>query len=117
MPEKIIPSLFCKGFNYLESEIRYDVNKITFKIYHETGKPVVRPLVGDYTFDKEVYSIDDEFLLGEDLLVAPAFLGQDCREVYLPQGEWEDYFTAEKVESGRFTVNGDRISVFIKKEK
>ena len=71
MPEKIIPSLFCKGFNYLGSEIRYDVNKITFKIYHETGKPVVRPLVGYYTFDKEVYSIDDEFLLGEDLLVAP----------------------------------------------
>ena len=30
-PEKIIPSLFCKGFNYRESEIRYDVNKITFK--------------------------------------------------------------------------------------
>lgn len=31
LPEKIIPSLFCKGFNYRESEIRYDVNKITFK--------------------------------------------------------------------------------------
>ena len=87
-----------------------------FELYKQTGKPVVRPLVGDYTFDKEVYSIDDEFLLGEDLLVAPAFLGQDGREIYLPRGEWEDYFTAKKVQYGRFTVKTDRILVFVKKD-
>lgn len=128
-PQCLINGWYCEELPFIkfgiEKEVKYWLDerikliprlKRAFELYKQTGKPVVRPLVGDYTFDKEVYSIDDEFLLGEDLLVTPAFLGQDCREVYLPRGEWEDYFTAEKVQYGRFTVKTDRILVFVKKD-
>lgn len=129
-PQCLINGWYCEELPFIkfgiEKEVKYWLNerikliprlKRAFELYKQTGKPVVRPLVGDYTSDKEVYTIDDEFLLGEDLLVAPAFLGQDGREIYLPRGEWEDYFTGEKVKCGRFTVNSDKISVFIKMEK
>lgn len=128
-PQCLINGWYCEDLPFIkfgiEKEVKYWLDervkliprlKRAFELYKQTGKPVVRPLVGDYTFDKEVYSIDDEFLLGEDLLVAPAFLGQDGREIYLPRGEWEDYFTAKKVQYGRFTVKTDRISVFVKKD-
>ena len=128
-PQCLINGWYCEELPFIkfgiEKEVKYWLDervkliprlKRAFKIYKETGKPVVRALVSDYTSDKEVYSIDDEFLLGEDLLVAPSFSGQNYREVYLPQGVGEDYFTGEKVDCGRFTVNGDKISVYVKKD-
>ena len=85
-----------------------------FELYHATGKAVVRPLVSDYSCDEETYGIDTEYLLGEDLLVAPAFLGENEREIYLPEGKWKDYFTGEIVDSGKRKITTDKIAVFEK---
>ena len=85
-----------------------------FELYHTTGKAVVRPLVSDYSDDEETFGVDTEYLLGEDLLVAPAFLDESEREIYLPKGKWRDYFTGEIVESGRRTVATNKIMVFEK---
>ena len=63
---------------------------------------------------EETFGVDTEYLLGEDLLVAPAFLGENEREIYLPEGKWRDYFTGEIVESGRRTVATNKIAVFEK---
>ena len=87
-----------------------------FHIYKATGKPPIRALVMDYTDDKEVANIDNEYLFCEDLLVAPIAAGQgNTRDVYLPQGEWEDFFTGESVQPGWHTVTTEGIPVYRKR--
>ncbi len=86
--------------------------KEAFRVYRETGVPPVRALVCDYTHDPQTYGIDDEYLFCDDLLVAPILVGQPGREVYLPEGDWVDYFTKESVPSGRFSVETDGIPVY-----
>jgi alpha-glucosidase (family GH31 glycosyl hydrolase) len=57
------------------------------------GTPMVRPLFWHALDDARTYAIDDEFLLGEKLLVAPVVKpGQTARDIYLPQGTWRDYW-------------------------
>jgi alpha-glucosidase len=71
----------------------------------ETGAPVQRPLVFDYQYDGSVRDIDDEFLLGPDLLVAPVTgPGVTARQVYLPAGDWYDWHSGELVGGSRFVV-------------
>ena len=87
--------------------------KEAFEAYRTTGKPPIRALVMDYSNDPETYAIDDEYLFGDDLLVAPIIgTESDEREVYLPAGQWVDFFTDQPVESGRFTVCTEGIPVY-----
>lgn len=87
----------------------------SFRIYKATGKPPIRSLVMDYTDDPEVLSMDDEYLFCEDLLVAPIAAGEgDTRQVYLPSGEWVDFFTEEPVDAGWHSVTTDNIPVYRK---
>ena len=86
-----------------------------FRLYKETGKPPVRALVMDWTEDPEVWNMDDEYMFCEDLLVAPIAAGcGDTRKVYLPTGEWEDYFTGEAIAAGWHEVKTDGIPVYRK---
>ncbi|MBV0926180.1 alpha-xylosidase [Halomicroarcula limicola] len=71
-----------------------------------TGLPVVRPLVLEYQDDPTVHRMDTQYLLGEDLLVAPVFTESGTRSVYLPEGEWRDHWTGERYDGGR-TVEMD----------
>jgi len=62
----------------------------------ETGEPVQRPLVLDFQYESAAADIDDEYLFGRDLLVAPVDEpGMTARQVYLPAGGWYDWFTDE----------------------
>ncbi len=71
----------------------------------ETGAPVQRPLVFDHQYDRTVRDIDDEFLCGPDLLVAPVFEpGCTARQVYLPEGTWYDWHSDEVTQGGTFVV-------------
>ncbi len=71
----------------------------------ETGAPVQRPLVFDYQYDATVRDLDDEFLLGPDLLVAPVSApGVTARQVYLPPGGWYHWHTGEAFDGGRFVI-------------
>lgn len=85
-----------------------------FKQYQDMGIPPVRALVMDYTEDKNTYAIDDEYMFCDDLLVAPMTEAQDRRRVYLPEGEWVDYWTGESVKCGWFEVETDNIPVYKK---
>ncbi len=61
---------------------------------HTKGIPLARPLYYYYPFDKDLQKIDDEFMWGRDLLVAPIFeKNNKTRMVYLPQGKWFDFHT------------------------
>lgn len=71
----------------------------------QSGLPVMRPLLLHYTSDENTHEINDEFLFGPNILVAPILeQGKKFRAVYLPKGEWIDYFTKEKFEGEKFIV-------------
>ena len=63
----------------------------------ETGEPIIRPLFYDHMDEPKLYAVDDEFYLGEHILVAPVTeAGVDEREVYLPEGDWVNLWTKER---------------------
>lgn len=90
--------------------------KKAFENYKKTGRPPVRALVADYTNDTETYTIDDEYIFCDNLIVAPIMVGENERRVYLPDGKWVNYFTGESVDSGWFDVKTDKIPVYEKRE-
>ena len=58
-------------------------------IASETGAPLMRPMFFEYPDDEVCYTLDDQYMFGEDILFAPIVKqGQTQREVYLPEGEW-----------------------------
>ncbi|HEX6277847.1 MAG TPA: TIM-barrel domain-containing protein [Polyangiaceae bacterium] len=76
-------------------ELRYRLLPYLYGAFHAasaTGAPVQRPLVFDFQDDERVASIDDEYLLGDALLVAPVLdAGSTSRSVYLPAGAFVDW--------------------------
>jgi alpha-glucosidase len=68
---------------------------------NRTGVPIFRPLVLNYQDDATTQNLDDEFMIGADLLVAPIVKpGLTERLVYLPEGVWYDYWTNQKYNGG-----------------
>ena len=86
----------CK--KYLE--LRYQLMPYTYTITreaHDTGMPLMRALWLHYPQDAEAVKLGDEFLWGRDLLVAPVTeKGATTRKVYLPEGNWFDWWSGEK---------------------
>ncbi len=83
-----------------------------FAQYHYQGTPVIRAMSlvdgGDET---------DQYLLGDDILVAPMFAGTKSRKVRLPHGEWFDYETGKRVGDGEtieVTPALDKIPLFVR---
>ena len=72
--------------------------------------------MSDYSNDIETYQIDDQYLIGEDLLVAPIIYGQTQRKVYVPQGCWVDYWTGEAIGGGWHDVQTEDIPVYVKQQ-
>jgi len=68
---------------------------------HRTGVPLFRPLMLNYQDDESTYNLDDQFMIGDDLLVAPILKPDVTRRlVYLPAGSWYDYWTNKKYAGG-----------------
>ena len=65
-----------------------------------TGLPMVRALLVEYPDDPAVWTIDDEYLFGSDILVAPLMEEASSRRVYLPEGKWVDYQSKKTYGSG-----------------
>jgi len=59
---------------------------------HDSGLPITRGLFMEYPNDAEAAKIDNQFIFGEELLVAPVLKkGERVKRVYLPEGEWIDF--------------------------
>ncbi len=59
---------------------------------HDTGLPITRGLFMEYPDDENTAKINDQFLFGEELLIAPVLKkGERVKKVYLPEGEWIDF--------------------------
>ncbi|MCA1594075.1 MAG: glycoside hydrolase family 31 protein [Acidobacteria bacterium] len=81
-------------------ELRYKLLPYLYTLFHEhteTGAPVMRPLWFEYASDQRTYLLEDEYLVGRDLLVAPILTeGAVKRHVYFPKGDaWLDWWTGE----------------------
>jgi alpha-D-xyloside xylohydrolase len=86
---------------------------------HECGKPPMRPLFFDFPGDERAWSVDDAFLFGPDILVAPVTrYGAREREVYLPAGAtWTDPWTRTVHDGGtalRLEAPLDRVPVLLR---
>ncbi len=83
-----------------------------------TGQPVIRPLFYHFQEDLNTYHINDQFLLGEGVLVCPILRpGLNQRIVYLPAGSWYDYWTDQKLLGGQYiTVEAplDKLPLFVR---
>jgi alpha-glucosidase len=102
--------------------LRYALLPYLYNLFHEaatTGAPILRPLFYEFPNDAHAYDVDDQFLLGNSLLVAP-ILRPDVRRraVYLPAGEWIHWHTRQKFNSrGEFcAVNAplDELPLFVR---
>ena len=66
-----------------------------------SGVPLFRPLLLNFQDDPSTYNLDDQFMVGDDLLVAPILKpAVTNRLVYLPAGTWYDYWTNKKYTGG-----------------
>lgn len=96
-------------------ELRYQFLPYIYDLFYQgetTGLPVMRPLVLHYPMDPEVRNLNSEFLVGENLLVAPVLeQGATKRMVYLPEGVWYDYWTGEKYEGNQYILRDAPLDV------
>ena len=80
-------------------EMRYRLMPYVYaqaRLASENGHPVLRALFLEYPEDPTSWLIEDQYLFGTDLLVAPLLEEAPDRDVYLPPGRWIDYQTGEK---------------------
>ena len=97
-----------EAINKRAIELRYELLPYIYNVMQQasdTGVPVMRPLVLEFPGDEHAAAIDDEFMFGSDLLVAPVLWeGADSRDVYLPAGDWFDYWTGKRY-AGNSTIS------------
>lgn len=105
---------------YLKLRYRF-IPYLYDEFYRETktGLPIMRPLVLNYENDPQVYNLNDEYMVGEDILAAPVVQeGQTKRAVYLPKGKWIDFWNGVE-HAGKTTILVDapidKLPLFIKK--
>lgn len=102
-------------------ELRYELLPYIYNVMQAasaTGVPALRPLFLEFPDDPQVASMDDEFLFGSDLLIAPVlFEAATARDVYLPKGDWFDYWTGKHY-AGNSTIHLevtlDSIPIFVR---
>jgi Glycosyl hydrolases family 31/Domain of unknown function (DUF5110) len=86
-------------------ELRYQLLPYTYTLAWEarqTGMPLMRALWLHYPDDTTARGMGSEYLWGRDLLIAPVFKkGAVDRDVYLPKGEWYDWWTLRRQTGGR----------------
>lgn len=102
-------------------ELRYELLPYIYDLYyisHKEGLPIFRPMIMEYEKDMNLLNIREQFMLGENMLVAPVlYEGERSKTVYLPKGSWFNYFTSEKLQGGKWyklPCELDEILVFVK---
>ncbi|MBY0243723.1 MAG: glycoside hydrolase family 31 protein [Burkholderiaceae bacterium] len=111
-----------EAINRRTIELRYQLLPYLYTLFadHEqSGAPPMRPLWFAYPGDVRASLVDDQFLLGGDLLVAPVLQeGKTMREVYFPQGDaWIGWWDGVRHEGGtvaRIAAPLERLPLFIR---
>lgn len=88
-----------------------------FQRYGQDGTPPFRALVLDFPQDTRLYTVDDQYMVGDRMMVAPLFAGEATRKVVLPEGGWHDFWNGEAVAGGTeisVPASTERIPVYVK---
>ncbi|HEY6465150.1 MAG TPA: TIM-barrel domain-containing protein, partial [Candidatus Acidoferrales bacterium] len=90
--------------------------RAAFAKYAIDGTPPFRALPLDWPGDASLAQVDDEYMIGDRMLVAPLFAGEASRKVTLPEGVWHDFWTGAVVQGGTFSVpaSTEKIPVYVK---
>lgn len=87
-----------------------------------SGSTIVQALIFHHPEDNNCWHIDDEYYFGDDFLVAPVMSSDNCRDIYLPEGEWVEFFTGDRFsvsDGGKWLKNIEtpleRMPVFVRK--
>ncbi|MFC5472118.1 TIM-barrel domain-containing protein [Cohnella suwonensis] len=101
-----------KKYMFIRERLRPYITEL-MKAAHEKGTPPMRPLFYDFPKDGEAWNIEDEFMFGPDLLVAPVlYSGARTRKVYLPKGPtWKEVSTGQIHEGGSWIKSDVPIEV------
>lgn len=101
--------------------LRYRLIPYLYSLYRENyifGAPIMRPFFWHDPADEKAYDISDEYLLGENMLIAPVLEAQaSAREVYFPAGKWYDFDYGYLYEGGKSEpvfAPQNRIPVFVR---
>lgn len=102
-------------------ELRYQLLPLLYSLFAEardTAAPIMRPLLWHYQGDPVAAAVSDQFLLGSHLMVAPIIRqGEVARCVYLPAGDWFDFWTGACSRGANHVVAPapiNRIPVFVR---
>lgn len=80
----------------------------------EKGLPMLRALFVEFPDDPEAWKVDDEYLFGSQILVAPLLeSGITGRTVYLPEGKWIDYQTEKVYEGGWHRIEAGSLPIIM----
>ena len=80
----------------------------------EKGLPMLRALFVEFSDDPGAWKVDDEYLFGSQILVAPLLeSGMTGRTVYLPEGKWIDYQTEKVYEGGWHRIEAGSLPIIM----
>ncbi len=68
----------------------------------QSGLPIVQALLFHHPNDRQCWHIDDEYYFGNEFLVCPVMNDKGIRDIYLPDDEWINFFTGERMEGGKW---------------
>ena len=88
------------------AKLRYRLMPLLYSLFYEAhtkGMPIQRSLCMQYGHEEEVWSqaYDSQFMLGDDLLICPVPSDQTISKVYLPKGDWFDFYSDKHYAGGQ----------------
>ncbi|MGI5974722.1 MAG: TIM-barrel domain-containing protein [Paludibacter sp.] len=120
-------SVFLKNAAELEDYARTIINMrmslvpylyAAFYAYATQGTPPFRALVLDYPEDKETHSIDDQYMIGKNIMAAPLHGKGNKRKVYFPEGGiWYNFYSHQKYQGGQsyeIETAYDQLPIYVK---
>ena len=113
------PWLISEGFTNAFrdcAEMKYKLMPYVYaqaKDCSNRGLPMVRALFVEFPHDKGAWLVEDEYMFGSQILVAPMLEAGSEREVYLPKGKWIDYQDGAVYEGGYQTIKAGKIPAVI----
>ncbi len=110
----------CRKYLILREKMRPYIRSVMEQA-HKSGAPVMRPLFFDFPADMDAWEVEDEYMFGPDILVAPILQeGGRSRQLYLPEGEWRELYDGRLYQGNTIieaAASLDCIPVFIRKDK
>ncbi len=111
----LISESFTKAFRQA-AEMKYKLMPYVYaqaKDCSERGLPMVRALLVEFPEDPGAWLVEDEYMFGSQILVAPLLESGNSRTCYLPKGKWIDYQTGKVYEGGYQTIKVGEIPAVI----